>query len=201
MNSSRDRIFQGIRAASVPPVNHPQQGTFEGQMPMPAADRFTAEAALAGTELHHVESLEQVQAILIETEQIECSWCRLAGLVLPGNLESPDVQALERLDVVVVPAAFAVGENGSVWVSDDHMPLRVLPFITRHLAVVLCETELVENMHQAYERLEQASYGFGMFLGGPSKTADIEQSLVLGAHGPERYSLFIVPEGVLPVPL
>lgn len=178
-------------------------------MPMLAADRFSTEAVMAGTELHRVESLEQVQAMLVETEQIECSWCRLAGMELPGNLGSADaqtleraeVQALERLDVVVVPAAFAVAENGSVWVSDHHMPLRVLPFITRHLAVVLCETELVENMHLAYGRLEQASYGFGMFLGGPSKTADIEQSLVLGAHGPERYSLFMVPEGVLPVPL
>jgi L-lactate dehydrogenase complex protein LldG len=38
-------------------------------------------------------------------------------------------------------------------------------------------------MHAAYEELGKVKSSFGLFLSGPSKTADIEQSLVIGAHG------------------
>jgi L-lactate dehydrogenase complex protein LldG len=47
-------------------------------------------------------------------------------------------------------------------------------------------------MHQAYEQISSADYGFGVFLAGPSKTADIEQSLVLGAHGARGLVVFLV---------
>jgi L-lactate dehydrogenase complex protein LldG len=47
-------------------------------------------------------------------------------------------------------------------------------------------------MHQAYERLQGREYNFGVFIAGPSKTADIEQSLVLGAHGARTMTVFLV---------
>jgi len=49
-------------------------------------------------------------------------------------------------------------------------------------------------MHHAYDRIGDADYGFGLFLAGPSKTADIEQSLVLGAHGSRSMTVFLVEE-------
>ena len=47
-------------------------------------------------------------------------------------------------------------------------------------------------MHHAYDRIAQAEYPFGLFLAGPSKTADIEQSLVLGAHGSRSMTVFLL---------
>ena len=43
--------------------------------------------------------------------------------------------------------------------------------------------DLVANMHEVYLRIGKIGTGFGLFLAGPSKTADIEQCLVIGARG------------------
>jgi L-lactate dehydrogenase complex protein LldG len=69
---------------------------------------------------------------------------------------------------------------------------RVLPFICQHLAVLLQKKDLVSSMHEAYDVIGNADYGFGVFIAGPSKTADIEQSLVLGAHGPKSMTVFLI---------
>jgi len=74
--------------------------------------------------------------------------------------------------------------------------IRVLPFITQHLAVVLSRKNIVHNMQEAYERIGTVPYGFGVFIAGPSKTADIEQSLVLGAHGPKTMTVFLLNDAI-----
>ena len=73
---------------------------------------------------------------------------------------------------------------------------RALPFIAQNLALVIRKKDVVVNMHAAYERIGgmNLEYGFATFIAGPSKTADIEQSLVLGAHGPKSMTVFLVDE-------
>jgi L-lactate dehydrogenase complex protein LldG len=44
---------------------------------------------------------------------------------------------------------------------------------------------------RAYTRIDLNTTGFGVFIAGPSKTADIEQSLVIGAHGPVKSTVII----------
>ncbi|WP_159023096.1 LUD domain-containing protein [Formosa sp. L2A11] len=96
---------------------------------------------------------------------------------------------LENLDVLILESTLGVAENGSVWLSDQEIPVRVLPFITKHLAVVISKKDLVEYMHEAYSRL--SGFNYGVFLAGPSKTADIEQSLVIGAQGALSITIFL----------
>src|SRR5687767_8594157 len=106
--------------------------------------------------------------------------------------EGTDPHELEVVEFALLPAVFAVAENGAVWLAEKEMRIRVLPFITQHLAVVLDGRQVISNMQQAYDRIGQEQYGFGAFIAGPSKTADIEQSLVLGAHGPRTMTVFLV---------
>ncbi|MDR2497148.1 MAG: LUD domain-containing protein [Tannerellaceae bacterium] len=84
-----------------------------------------------------------------------------------------------------------VAENGAVWLEDADMPHRILPFITRHLILRLATDSLVADMHEAYAKLGQDNFGFGVFISGPSKTADIEQSLVYGAHGAKELTVLL----------
>jgi L-lactate dehydrogenase complex protein LldG len=103
-----------------------------------------------------------------------------------------DPHSLENVDLMVMEADFGVAENGALWVTEEYMGQRVAPFITQNLAVILKRSAIVPTMHHAYERIGLADYPFGMFLAGPSKTADIEQSLVLGAHGSRSMTVFLI---------
>ena len=102
-----------------------------------------------------------------------------------------DPHELSDVDIAIIEAEFAVAENGSVWVTDQRMGLRALPFICQHLVVVVPAGNIVATMLEAYEKIGSADYSFGTFIAGPSKTADIEQSLVLGAHGPKTMTVFL----------
>jgi len=95
-----------------------------------------------------------------------------------------DPHDLHDVDFAVLPGHFAVAENGAVWITDEHTPQRVIYFLPQHLALVIRSVDIVDNLHQAYDRISLGQPGFGAFISGPSKTADIEQSLVIGAHGP-----------------
>ena len=103
-----------------------------------------------------------------------------------------DPHATEDLDFAILPGEFAVAENGAVWVTDSAVKHRVIYFIAQHLALVVSANNIVSNMHEAYRRLSFESPRFGAFISGPSKTADIEQSLVIGAHGPRSMTGFVV---------
>lgn len=124
--------------------------------------------------------------------KVTCS--QIAGVGEPNlDLASiADPHDLEAIDFAILPADFAVAENGAVWVPSHAAPHRVATFITQHLAFVVPASELVHNMHQAYRRLEFKQPGFGLFVSGPSKTADIEQSLVIGAHGARSLTVYLI---------
>ena len=103
-----------------------------------------------------------------------------------------DAHKLADAEVAVIRGAFAVAENSAIWVTASSFKIRALPFICQHLAVVLHPGDMVHNMHEAYEKIANENYDFGVFIAGPSKTADIEQSLVLGAHGPKSMTVFML---------
>jgi L-lactate dehydrogenase complex protein LldG len=122
---------------------------------------------------------------------------RVASTVegVPGNVDVSgvrDAHAIEGLGLAVVPGAFAVAENGAVWVPGDGLRPRGIFVVTEHLALVVPAAEVVHDMHEAYRRIAFPSAGFGTFVAGPSKTADIEQALVIGAHGARSCTLFLV---------
>lgn len=108
------------------------------------------------------------------------------------SLNVSDPHELEMLNLAIIEGDFGVAENAAIWVSEKHLPHRVLPMITQYLVIVLKKSEIVSNMHRAYERVTVNETGFGTFISGPSKTADIEQSLVIGAHGARGLTVYVL---------
>ena len=105
--------------------------------------------------------------------------------------EQEDVHTLKDIDLAVVKGNFAIAENGAIWMKDEENRHRALYFIAQNIVIVIDEKDILNNMHEAYQKLNFDNNGYGVFISGPSKTADIEQSLVIGAHGPKSgYVIF-----------
>lgn len=97
----------------------------------------------------------------------------------PDEVERP--QDLDGTDVSVVEGTVGCAENACIWIPQT-MKQRAVCFICEYLVIILDRKNIVSNMHEAYSRIEMPEKGFGAFISGPSKTADIEQSLVYGAQ-------------------
>ncbi len=109
------------------------------------------------------------------------------------RINSGEIAAvLETVHKAYIKGSIGVAENGAVWISESQMINRLLPFICQHLVIVLEKEKLVATMHQAYQQVNVFDEGFGVFIAGPSKTADIEQSLVIGAHGARSMTVYLL---------
>lgn len=109
-----------------------------------------------------------------------------------AEVASLKASELEKLEKAYIEGTVGVAENGAVWIYESQMINRLIPFICQHLVLVIEKKNIVATLHHAYGKIEAAREGFGAFIAGPSKTADIEQSLVIGAHGARSAKIYVV---------
>ena len=162
--SARDQILGKI--GPLEPIKHP--GAFNG-----ASEDFDFRTALA-----------VVGARIMTKEELEIEF--------PGRRrfdKTEDGLSLAEVEVLEIDGEFGVAENGAIWLTEDAVPHRVAPFICQHLVINV--KKIVPHMHAAYEELGKVNSGFGLFISGSSKTADIEQSLVIGAHGARSLTVVV----------
>ncbi len=109
---------------------------------------------------------------------------------IPLHFQTPPHDC-KNIDILMIKAELAVIENAAIWVTDPLEFPRSALFLTQHLIVVVDPTTMVNDMHAAYHKINKLSSNFGVFISGPSKTADVEQCLVIGAHGPRSLTILI----------
>jgi L-lactate dehydrogenase complex protein LldG len=204
--NSRGKILGTIKSNQPPVRELPEMPSGAGAQG--AGDLAAAFATMLegiGGSVYFVSGYDRIVAILREQHADArriVSGCPELGSFGEVSAHYDDPHTLENVDLAVLRAHFGVAENGACWMTEDQMIERALPFITQHLALILRRDAMVADMHAAYERIAEweatrpGDYGFATFIAGPSKTADIEQSLVLGAHGPRSLIVFLLDEGV-----
>lgn len=193
--SSREKILAAIRQNKPGLQLLPERIAF-GQRPDDVTGQFKTVLQAIGATVVEVANPDEVRAHVREAfpdfTNVAVSVPDLADLA-DFSLSVTDPHDLEHVNLAVLAGAFGVAENGAVWLSEAEMgPHRVLPFVTQHLVLVVAKENLLASMHEAYERIRVNDTGFGVFIAGPSKTADIEQSLVIGAHGARSLLVVLV---------
>lgn len=106
--------------------------------------------------------------------------------------DKTEPHGLESLDLAIIKCELGVAENGAVWIEENDFTIRVLPFITNDLVLIVNKEDIHLHLHDAYETISKRERTFGLFLSGPSKTADIEQCLVIGAQGAISLTVLIL---------
>ncbi|MBJ21948.1 MAG: hypothetical protein GY910_19475 [bacterium] len=194
MSEAREAILGRLEAACAATGAAPTRVAHPAMPPDPEAT-LQARLELAGGHLQRATVNHWPTEIdwPLELAAVEHLYSSDAALPARGIAAGAShVHDLAPLEVCVLRAEFAVVENGAAW----HIPRspleRASALLAEHLVILVDQHALVPTLHQAYQRIDLRNARFGWFLCGPSKTADIEQALVLGAHGPRTMSLVLV---------
>ncbi|MBO9571630.1 MAG: LUD domain-containing protein [Chitinophagaceae bacterium] len=197
MSNSRDKILAAVKNnqpsfSELPDISGLGIDRSESRM---LADKFLSSLQTIGGHCKKVSNYNEISETIKyqfpDAKRIVTSISELNDIA-EVYCATDVIESADNIDVAVLSAHFGVAENGAVWLTEDIMCDRVLPFICQHLVVVISADNIVPNMHEAYKTIGNRDSGFSIFIAGPSKTADIEQSLVLGAHGPISMTVFIL---------
>ncbi|MBC7567960.1 MAG: LUD domain-containing protein [Pedobacter sp.] len=193
--TSRERILNLVKANQPDFLELPE--IFPSwKTELSLTESFSAILKTIGGTIVQLNNLEEVAQYIStqfgEKGRIISTLPELADVTESG-WKNNDPHEYENVDLAIISAHFGVAENAAVWITEELMHQRAVPFICQQLAVVVSAKTLVPTMHHAYDLIGEADYSFGTFIAGPSKTADIEQSLVLGAHGPKSMIAFLLP--------
>jgi L-lactate dehydrogenase complex protein LldG len=192
--NSREKILERVQKnqppfSGLPDLNYERSGSAQ------SIQKFVRSLGNIGGTAIDAMSWNEIESVLRErfpsTARRISLIPQLGSSGINGDFEK-DPRTFENVAVSILAGQFAVAENGAVWVTEENMGDRALPFICEHLVLVVNASAVYESMQDAYELLDSSDHSFGTFIAGPSKTADIEQSLVLGAHGPKTLSVFLL---------
>jgi len=219
--SARDAILGRIRAAlasepdagAAPSYDLWPEGTWFA--PGDLFDRFLEELQRVQGEGHRFENLEEAKRFLAElhrelgapsTVLAENPACRALGEFLPAERVQILDSAMERqhlagIPLAVLPAKFLLADTGTVVVMPKSHAERLLCYLPEVAVVVAGPGSVAAHLSDVWDCITARAMdievrGEMVLVTGPSRTADIEKKLVLGAHGPKRLVALLLDQTV-----
>lgn len=188
--SSKESILQNIRRNKIEKKDMPEIN-IQGIEYSNKIDQFIKTCEFVGGKAVLLENKEINQVIKELYPEAKNICSNVEGInIATMNDQAEDPHQLKDIDLSIIQGEIGVAENACVWISQN-VENKVIYFIAEYLLIILEKDKIVNNMHEAYKIIQPAEKGFGVFISGPSKTADIEQALVIGAHGPKGLTVIL----------
>jgi L-lactate dehydrogenase complex protein LldG len=190
--TSRESILAAVRAARPAGVTLPDVRTMASSTSNASEDvrEFIVASEAAGARV--VSGTRTDLPALIDAAYPVGGRQVSAMDLLDANAERVLPHSFADTDLFVCEGVVGVAENGAVWLPLSRLRHRSALFLATNVIIVLERHLVVRDLHAAYARVDVAAEGFGVFVAGPSKTADIEQSLVIGAHGAKSLTVLLI---------
>lgn len=191
-----DAAFAQLTQQSHPPVQPP--------LPSATVESFSRAATDNGAEVHHIDTLGQLPSWLAaRAAALE----QKPGVVMSPQFADSGLQWPQRTEIEIreqvchasdwglAQGCAGIAETGSVISVSRDCPSGAL-FLVQRLIVVLERADIVAYQEDVWGRLRQRFNGriprTVNLITGPSRTADVEQQIQIGAHGPKWTDYVIV---------
>ena len=173
MKSTKEAIVSKLNTSTPPPLEYITPSTKYDDV----LEVFEQNALKAGAKLYRDKDISQI-------------YPNLKNVVDTRYEHSNQIDNLNECELLILYPSLAIAQNGAIWIEPTSYPKELIT-LTQHIAIVLNSKDRVSNMKEGYDRIDFTDISTGLFISGPSKTADIEQALVIGAHGAISLSIFI----------
>jgi len=186
MNNAREDILNSIKAHKPKSITKLPSTDIQHMSYENKNEQFAQSLKSVGGNAHWLEN-ESIDGFIknnYKNAKVIVSTCKEVTCTSKEQENIDDPHKLADVDLAVIKGKFAVVENGAIWVNEENLRNRSLYFLALQLLIVVNKEDIVDTMHEAYKKVDFKDNGYGVFISGPSKTADIEQALVIGAHGP-----------------
>lgn len=192
---SKSLIIENLKKNKPPQVPLPDLEVFKHNIPLETliGDFIKTSIGNMSTVVNIMDSEIPLETYLKEfiTENFDKGASSYNAFEWHENSQQDD-SGQTAVDIFLAEAVMGVAENGCLWLDEKVFDHRIAAFSCQHTILVIDHKNLVPTMHQAYRKIKIDQTGYGVFIAGPSKTADIEQSLVIGAQGAVSNTVILV---------
>lgn len=214
--TAKERILKNIRKALLEKSDNPYQGLEEADLYPPLQDPLELVFAqqftqVAGKFVFCEDEIELVENFLALVEKLSMNkiyaWEEPVQKIL-GNYGVPFFRGdkdFVNAEIGVTLCEALIARNGSILISNANLSGRRLSIFPHVHVVIAYTSQLLSDIADGMRLIKtkyssEALPSMISLITGPSRTADIEKTLVLGAHGPKEIYVFLLDDSIMPQP-
>lgn len=209
-STTREKVLKRVRNALISKTANPYPEIDMGAaiyepITEPLDITFAEELTKVGGKFIYCENMDEMLStlnLLVQTNNLQplyCSSNHLFEVLVQADIPvEKHIKQVQSLRATITFCEFLVARLGSIMVSSRSGPGRIINILPDVHIVIARTSQLVPELKHAFsalkEKYPQRLPSMVSLITGPSRTADIEKTLVMGAHGPKELYVFLVDD-------